>query len=59
MYVPANDERKTNKVKSLNVDTVVFDLEDGVAMNQKVGKDGTWRVVIAASFAENWLKYCF
>jgi len=36
MYVPANDNRKTEKVKSLNVDTVVFDIEDGVAMNQKV-----------------------
>ena len=37
MYVPANDKRKTEKVRTLNVDTVVFDIEDGVAMNQKVG----------------------
>jgi len=37
MYVPACDERKTRKVTSLNVDTVVFDIEDGVAVNQKVG----------------------
>ena len=36
MYVPASDERKTKKAASLNVDTIVFDLEDGVAANQKV-----------------------
>ena len=36
MYVPANDERKTNKAASLKVDTIVYDIEDGVAANQKV-----------------------
>ena len=36
MYVPASDERKTKKATTLNVDTLVFDLEDGVATNQKV-----------------------
>jgi len=36
MYVPASDERKTKKVASLRVDTVAFDLEDGVALSQKV-----------------------
>ncbi len=36
MYVPASDERKTRKVASLGVDSIVFDIEDGVAMNQKV-----------------------
>ena len=36
MYVPASDERKTNKVSSLKVDSIVFDIEDGVAVNQKV-----------------------
>ena len=36
MYVPASDERKTKKATTLNVDTLVFDLEDGVAANQKV-----------------------
>ena len=36
MYVPASDERKTKKAASLRVDTIVFDLEDGVALNQKV-----------------------
>ena len=36
MYVPASDERKTKKAATLNVDTLVFDLEDGVATNQKV-----------------------
>ena len=36
MYVPASDERKTKKATTLSVDTLVFDLEDGVAVNQKV-----------------------
>lgn len=36
MYVPASDERKTKKATTLSVDTLVFDLEDGVAANQKV-----------------------
>lgn len=36
MYVPTSDERKTKKAASLRVDTIVFDLEDGVAANQKV-----------------------
>ncbi len=36
MYAPASDERKTKKAASLNVDTLAFDLEDGVAVNQKV-----------------------
>lgn len=35
MYVPACEERKTKKASSLNVDTIVFDIEDGVALNQK------------------------
>jgi citrate lyase subunit beta-like protein len=36
LYVPGNDERKIKKVTSLDVDCVVLDCEDGVAMNQKV-----------------------
>lgn len=36
MYVPAADERKTQKAAGLKVDTIIFDLEDGVAVNQKV-----------------------
>ena len=36
MYVPASDKRKINKAASLCVDTLAFDLEDGVAVNQKV-----------------------
>lgn len=35
MYVPACDERKTSKAASLKVDSIVFDIEDGVAVNQK------------------------
>ncbi len=36
MYAPASDGRKTKKAASLSVDTLAFDLEDGVALNQKV-----------------------
>lgn len=36
MYVPASDERKTAKAASLKVDSIVYDIEDGVAANQKV-----------------------
>ena len=37
MYVPGADRRKMDKVRSLDVDSAVLDLEDGVALNQKVG----------------------
>ena len=40
MYVPGTDRRKMEKVRSLNVDSAVLDLEDGVALNQKVGCSG-------------------
>ena len=36
MYVPGNDERKLKKVPSLDLDCVVMDCEDGVAINRKV-----------------------
>lgn len=36
MYVPGTDRRKMEKVRTLNVDSAVLDLEDGVALNQKV-----------------------
>ena len=36
MYVPGMDQRKMDKVPSLGADTIVFDIEDGVAADQKV-----------------------
>ncbi len=36
MYVPGNDEKKLNKIPTLNADCVVMDCEDGVALNRKV-----------------------
>lgn len=36
LYVPGNDERKIEKVQSIDVDCVVLDCEDGVALNKKV-----------------------
>ena len=37
LYVPGNDERKLNKIPALDLDCVVMDCEDGVAINRKVG----------------------
>ena len=36
LYVPGNDERKLKKIEGLDVDCVVMDCEDGVALNRKV-----------------------
>jgi len=35
MYVPGNDIRKLNKIPTLDVDSVILDCEDGVAVNRK------------------------
>ncbi|XP_069061175.1 citramalyl-CoA lyase, mitochondrial isoform X1 [Pleurodeles waltl] len=35
LYIPGNDERKIQKIPSLNVDCAVLDCEDGVALNKK------------------------
>ncbi|XP_062507182.1 citramalyl-CoA lyase, mitochondrial-like [Corticium candelabrum] len=35
LYVPGNDERKIRKAAATDVDSVVLDCEDGVAMNRK------------------------
>lgn len=37
MYVPGNDWKKINKIPSLKADSFIFDCEDGVALNRKVG----------------------
>ena len=45
MYVPACDERKVMKTTTISVDSIIFDIEDGVAANQKVSavqKDPTF-----------------
>lgn len=36
LYVPGSDEGKIKKIPSLNVDCVILDCEDGVALNRKV-----------------------
>ena len=38
MYVPASDQRKVAKTTTLSVDSLVFDIEDGVALNHKVNE---------------------
>lgn len=35
MYVPGSDKRKLKKISSLDLDCVVMDCEDGVALNRK------------------------
>jgi citrate lyase subunit beta-like protein len=35
LYVPGDDPHKINKAKSLSVDSICLDLEDGVALNRK------------------------
>lgn len=36
MYVPGSDQKKIQKVTSLDLDCAVLDCEDGVAANKKV-----------------------
>lgn len=36
LYVPGSDERKLQKISTLDVDCAVMDCEDGVAVNRKV-----------------------
>ena len=47
MYVPGMDKRKMEKIPSVGVDTVVFDMEDGVAADQKVN---SWVCVLLEYF---------
>ena len=48
-YVPADNERKLSKIFSVNADTCVVELEDGVAINQKqAAREGMCRF-----FSEN------
>ncbi len=35
MYVPGDDRRKIEKAASLGVDSIILDIEDGVALNRK------------------------
>ncbi|NRF94372.1 CoA ester lyase [Paenibacillus frigoriresistens] len=35
MFVPGNNERRIEKLKDLNADVVIYDLEDAVSLNEK------------------------
>jgi citrate lyase subunit beta / citryl-CoA lyase len=35
MFVPGNNERRIEKLKDLNTDVVIYDLEDAVSLNEK------------------------
>lgn len=35
LYIPGNDEAKIRKIPKMNVDSVILDCEDGVALNRK------------------------
>ena len=48
LYMPGDDRRKIEKATTLGVDSICMDMEDGVAMNQKVEA----RAVIAQAMKE-------
>ncbi len=48
LYIPASKERALEKVKTLAVDAIIFDLEDAVAVDEKVNA----RAVLAHALSE-------
>lgn len=49
MYVPGDDEKKLRKTLELDVDCIVMDCEDGVALNKKVnmyGRNGNFKLIL-------------
>ncbi len=48
LYIPASKERALEKVKTLSVDAIIFDLEDAVAADEKVNA----RAVLAHALSE-------
>ncbi|KAG8586449.1 hypothetical protein GDO81_005381, partial [Engystomops pustulosus] len=57
LYVPGNDERKIQKISSLNVDCAVLDCEDGVAINKKVSSRCHWHAERISKPSELDLKH--
>lgn len=43
MFVPGNNERRIEKIKSLNADVMIYDLEDAVSLNEKAKAKGMVR----------------
>ena len=48
LYIPGSKERALEKAKTLPVDAIIFDLEDAVAVEEKVNA----RATLAAALAE-------
>ncbi|NVO26590.1 CoA ester lyase [Donghicola sp. C2-DW-16] len=48
LYIPGSKERALDKAKTLPVDAIIFDLEDAVAIDEKVGARDTLKASLAA-----------
>lgn len=47
LYIPGSKERALEKAKTLPVDAIIFDLEDAVAIDEKVGARDTLKTALA------------
>lgn len=50
LYIPASKERALEKARGLNVDAIIFDLEDAVAIEEKASA----RVLLAAALTQDY-----
>ena len=48
LYIPGSKERALEKAKTLPVDAIIFDLEDAVAVEEKVNARATLAAALAA-----------
>ncbi|NVO21821.1 HpcH/HpaI aldolase/citrate lyase family protein [Donghicola mangrovi] len=48
LYIPGSKERALDKAKTLPVDAIIFDLEDAVAIDEKLGARDTLKASLAA-----------
>ena len=56
LYIPGSKERALEKAKTLPVDAIIFDLEDAVAIDEKVGARDTLKTALAEGDYGNCLK---
>ncbi|MEY8883038.1 MULTISPECIES: HpcH/HpaI aldolase/citrate lyase family protein [Donghicola] len=56
LYIPGSKERALEKAKTLPVDAIIFDLEDAVAIDEKVGARDTLKTALAEGDYGNRLK---
>ncbi len=56
LYIPGSKERALEKAKTLAVDAIIFDLEDAVAIDEKVGARDTLKAALDAGGFGNRMK---